>query len=151
MIRGARYAHTNLVARDWRSLVTFYTDLFGCVAVPPERAYSGTDLERGTGLPGAALAGAHLRLPGHGHRGPTLEIFTYSSLAGDPAPAVNRRGFGHVAFEVDSVADARAAVLAAGGGPVGEVVTLATATGARVNWCYVTDPEGNVIELQSWS
>ena len=23
--------------------------------------------------------------------------------------------------------------------------------GRRVTWCYVTDPEGNVIELQSWS
>jgi hypothetical protein len=30
-------------------------------------------------------------------------------------------------------------------------VTLTTATGARVTWCYVTDPEGNIIELQSWA
>jgi DNA-binding winged helix-turn-helix (wHTH) protein len=29
--------------------------------------------------------------------------------------------------------------------------TLTTATGAKVTWVYVTDPEGNVIELQSWS
>jgi hypothetical protein len=42
-------------------------------------------------------------------------------------------------------------VLAAGGRSVGEVVTLTTATGAKVTWVYVTDPEGNVIELQSWS
>ncbi len=42
-------------------------------------------------------------------------------------------------------------VLAAGGEPVGEVVTLTTASGRRVTWCYVTDPEGNVIELQAWS
>ncbi len=34
--------------------------------------------------------------------------------------------------------------------PIGEIVTLTTATGARVTWCYVTDPEGNIIELQSW-
>jgi hypothetical protein len=25
------------------------------------------------------------------------------------------------------------------------------ATGAKVTWCYVTDMEGNIIELQSWS
>jgi catechol-2,3-dioxygenase len=34
---------------------------------------------------------------------------------------------------------------------VGEVVTLTTAAGRRVTWCYVTDPEGNIIELQSWA
>jgi hypothetical protein len=25
------------------------------------------------------------------------------------------------------------------------------ATGAKVTWCYVTDMEGNIVELQSWS
>jgi hypothetical protein len=29
-------------------------------------------------------------------------------------------------------------------------VTLAIADGAKVTWCYLTDPEGNLIELQSW-
>jgi hypothetical protein len=60
----ARYGHTNLVARDWRRLAGFYVDPFGCVPVPPERAYPG---------------------------------------------------------------------------------------GRRVTWCYVTDPEGNIVELQAWS
>jgi catechol 2,3-dioxygenase-like lactoylglutathione lyase family enzyme len=96
------------------------------------------------------LQGVHLRLPGHGDGGPTLEIYSYSRFAEGPAPAVNRPGFGHLAFEVASVADARAQVLAAGGQAVGEVVTLETATGSRVTWCYVTDPEGNILELQSW-
>ena len=65
-------------------------------------------------------------------------------------PAVNRPGWGHLAFAVDSVPQARAEVLATGGRAVGEVVTLTTAAGSRVTWCYVTDPEGNVLELQSW-
>ena len=29
-------------------------------------------------------------------------------------------------------------------------ITLTTAVGATVTWCYVTDPEGNIIELQAW-
>jgi hypothetical protein len=41
-------------------------------------------------------------------------------------------------------------VVAAGGRQVGEVVTVAVAGGGRVTWCYVTDPEDNVIELQAW-
>lgn len=150
-VRGARYVHTNLVARDWRALADFYIATFGCTFVPPERAYEGDALERGTGLPRAKLAGVHLRLPGHGEAGPTLEIFSYGELAGDPAPAVNRRGYGHLAFEVASVPEARAAVLAAGGAGVGEIVTLTTRVGSRITWCYVTDPEGNILELQSWS
>ena len=149
-IPSPRYAHTNLIARDWRALARFYTDLFGCEFVPPERDYSGAALEASTGLPGAAMTGAHLRLPGHGPSGPTLEIYTYTSLAEGAAPAVNRPGFAHIAFEVGSVEAARREVLAAGGKPVGEIVTLTTAAGRRVTWCYVTDPEGNIIELQFW-
>ena len=124
--------------------------MFGCVDVPPERDYSGSGLEAGTGIPGAALRGIHLRLPGHGAEGPTLEIFNYTQLAEGPAPAVNRPGLGHIAFAVPFVPDARADVLAAAGGAVGDVVTLATSIG-HVTWCYVTDPEGNVVELQAWS
>src|SRR5512139_3156983 len=137
MIKGARYGHTNLIAKDWRALARFYQDVFGCVPVPPERHYRGADLERGTGVPGAEVRGAHLRLPGHGDNGPTLEIFSYTTLADRPPTAVNRPGFGHIAFIVDDVHAARADVLAAGGRAVGEVVTLTTTTGARVTWCYL--------------
>jgi len=151
MIPGAKYVHTNLVARDWRALAQFYEDLFGCVMVPPERDYSGPTLEAGTGVPGSTLKGAHVRLPGWGDSGPTLEIYTYSVQADGTTPAVNRPGFGHIAFQVDSVEEARRAVLAAGGRPVGEVVTLTTSTGGKVTWCYVTDPEGNIVELQAWA
>ena len=151
MVKNPRYVHTNLIARDWRALAEFYHDVFGCEPVPPERDFAGPNLEAGTGVPGATLQGIHLRLPGHGADGPTLEIFTYSESAGGLLPAVNRPGFAHIAFATESVADARTKVLHAGGRPVGEIVTLTTATGARVTWCYVTDPEGNIVELQSWA
>jgi len=147
----ARYVHTNLIAEDWRALADFYIRLFGCEVAPPERDYSGPLLDAGTGLEGARLTGVHLRLPGYGDQGPTLEIYSYNQLRDRPPVAVNRPGFGHIAFAVADVRAARQAVLEAGGQAVGEVVTLQTQTGARVTWCYVTDPEGNVLELQSWS
>ena len=125
--------------------------MFGCTPVPPERDYAGPALEAGTGVPGSTLKGVHLRLPGYGPEGPTLEIYTYSVAADGPVPRVNRPGFGHIAFVVASVPDARREVLEEGGGAVADVVTLTTASGGRVTWCYVTDPEGNIVELQSWS
>jgi predicted enzyme related to lactoylglutathione lyase len=151
MIEGVRYVHTNLIARDWRALARFYESVFACQVVPPERKFSGPALEAGTGVANAGLEGVHLRLPGHGGNGPTIEIFTYSRQLERPASAANRPGFAHIAFSVASVPTARAEVLAAGGTSIGEIVTLSTATGAKVTWCYVTDPEGNLIELQAWS
>ncbi len=97
------------------------------------------------------LRGAHLRLPGWGNDGATLEIFTYNITAPREPAVVNRPGFGHIAFSVEDVHAARATVLQAGGRTVGEVVTVQIATGARVTRCYVTDPEGNIIELPSWA
>jgi len=151
LIQEAKYVHTNLIARDWRALAEFYRTLFGCTVVPPEPDYFGPALAAGTGVPGATLRGVHLRLPGHGPDGPTLEIFSYTPTADGQTPAANRPGFAHIAFQVASVNEARREVIAAGGKAVGEIVMLTTSTGARVTWCYVADPEGNIIELQSWS
>lgn len=150
-VEGARFGHVNLTSRDWRRLAAFYTDVFGCTLVPPERDIKGPVLDAGTGLTDAHLTGAHLRLPGHGDSGPTLEIFTYDDL-GEAAPTrVDRPGIGHLAFAVADVAAAVASVQAAGGGRVGEIVTIPTADGRKVTWCYMTDPDGNIVELQAWS
>ena len=145
-----RYSHTNLIANDWRELARFYEELFACVPVPPERDFHGRDLEAGTGIGGARLRGVHLRLPGHGDQGPTLEIFQYDPQLPAIDAAVNRPGFAHIAFEVDDVLRFREKVLSRGGRAVGEVVTLPVGE-RNVTWCYVTDPEGNIVELQSWS
>ena len=117
-----RYVRTNLVARDWKRLARFYEEVLGCTPVPPERNLAGAWLEAATGVPEARIQGIHLRLPGCGDGGPTLEIFQYSPEAGRPTGAANRPGYGHIAFGVDDVPRAREAVLAAGGSAVGETV-----------------------------
>jgi predicted enzyme related to lactoylglutathione lyase len=143
-----RFGHVNIVARDWRALARFYAHVFACEILAPERNLSGPVMEAGLGVAGAALQGVHLRLPGYGDGGPTLEIYAYQPLI-DLSANVRRSGFGHIAFQVADITATRAAVVAAGGGVVGEIVT--TQAGARrVSWCYVTDPEGNAVELQTW-
>lgn len=151
MALGARFAHVNLIAEDWRRLARFYEQAFGCLPVPPERRIEGDQLASATGVPDARIRGIHLRLPGFAGTGPTLEIFQYDPRLDSPPAAPNQRGLGHIAFAVDDVDAARDAVIAAGGRCVGERVTLAISGSRAVTFVYVRDPEGNIIELQAWS
>lgn len=150
MTLHAKYVHTNLVASDWRRLARFYETVFGCRIVLPERSLAGEWLDVATGIPNVEIHGAHLRLPGYGKDGPTLEIFEYAPGAARIAGAPNRPGFGHIAFAVDDVPAAREAVLAAGGGVVGQTVTVEVAGAGEITFAYLTDPEGNIIEVQAW-
>ncbi len=147
----AKYRHTNIVAEDWRKVADFYQQVLGCNRIPPERASSGEWVERSTGVPGAEVRGIHLRLPGFGDDGPTLEIFEYNRTQKRLQTAINRPGFAHLAFEVDDVESARDEVLAAGGGCVGDLVTAEITNAGTITFVYMTDPEGNIIELQNWA
>lgn len=150
-IDGARFGHVNVTGHDWRALADFYCTVFGMVQVGPERDIRSDDLDRATGLTAAHLTGAHFGLPGGGDDGPTLEIYQYDAIDAVAPPAVARPGWGHIAFQVPDVGEARSTVIAAGGGTLGDVVTMATRDGRQVTWCYVTDPGGNIVELQAWS
>jgi predicted enzyme related to lactoylglutathione lyase len=147
----ARYVHTNLIAQDWKKLVEFYKHVFGCNPATAESNLSGEWVETITGVPEAEIQVIHLRLPGHGDQGPTLEVIRYHQQEDRTATAANRPGFGHIAFAVDDVKAARDAVLAAGGGSVGDLVSVDIPGRGRLTEIYVSDPEGNIIELQKWS
>ncbi len=146
----AKYKHTNIVAKDWRALARFYQDVFGCVLVPPERALSGEWLDKGTGVKGARFAGAHLRLPGHGENGPTLETYQYHHNESRSAIAANREGILHIAFEVDDVRQAVDEILKNGGRKIGDIASSALEGVGILTFIYVADPEGNIVELQTW-
>jgi predicted enzyme related to lactoylglutathione lyase len=148
---ATRYAHTNIIAADWQRLAAFYQRIFRCELVPPERNQSGKWLADGTGVPGAALRGVHLRLPGHGPAGPTLEIYSYSQME-EKAPALaNRQGFGHIAFAVDDVESTLNQIIACGGRAVGQIVSVNIPGAGTITFTYAADPEDNLIELQRWS
>jgi len=148
---GTQYTHTNIIAKDWRKLVQFYETVFECVFVPPQRDQSGHWLAKGTGVKDAALQGAHLRLPGFGDKGPTLEIYSYAQMEEKLPPAANRQGLGHLAFSVDNVQKTLEQVIKNGGGALGEVVKRDIAGVGAITFVYATDPEGNILEIQNWS
>lgn len=145
-----RYAHTNLISRDWKRLLVFYREVFGCVPIPPERDLSGEWLDKATGLSGSHISGVHLRLPGYGDDGPTLELFQYGSMPEHPTVNPNTPGFSHIAFAVDDVAATVETVLAHGGSAVGELTVRDVPRAGLLTFQYVADPEGNIIEIQNW-
>ena len=147
----ARYVHTNLIARDWKRLVRFYCEVFGCEPKGPERDLSTAWLDRVNAVPNAHLRGVHLRLPGYGNNGPTLEIFSYDQLIERELPRSNECGFAHIAFAVNDVDQALQAVIAGGGDTVGEIATAEVKGVGLLHVVYARDPEGNILELQKWS
>lgn len=144
-----RYVHTNLIAEDWRLLSNFYQTVFGCKPTGPQRDLRGPWLDGLTGMHGAHLEGVHLLLPGYEEGGPTLEIFSYpETLAADKK--LNARGYAHIAFEADDVENTLHALQLAGGTVLGRIVSNDYGDLGTGTFVYARDPEGNIIELQSW-
>jgi predicted enzyme related to lactoylglutathione lyase len=93
----------------------------------------------------------HLRLPGGGPDGPTLEIYSYDDTRARPLPMPNDAGYGHVAFSVEDVCGAVRDVVDHGGTVLGQIATTTVMGVGDLEVTYARDPEGNIIELQAWS
>ncbi len=145
-----RFAHTNIVSINWKELAEFYVKTFNCKIIPPIRNQSGKWLEKGTGLINAKLTGAHLLLPGYGENGPTLEIYQYEVIENQEFAKPNQRGFGHIAFEVQSVEEVLQNLIQNEGKVSGEITKRKVEGVGELTFVYARDPEGNLIELQSW-
>ena len=145
-----RFAHTNIIAADWKKLAQFYIDVFECEPDYPERDLFGEWIDQATNIQNVRIRGIHLRLPGYTD-GPTLEIFQYEPDKSRSIPAeIDMPGFGHIAFEVESVEQIQAKLLAHGGSKYGEIVTKEYAGKGILTMVYSRDPEGNIIEIQNW-
>lgn len=143
-----KYVHTNLIAKDWRRLAAFYQVVFDCVPIPPERDLSGEWIDQATGIADTHITGIHLRLPGFGEIGPTLEIFHYDRMPQRPVSQSNTPGFAHIAFAVDDVPATAQAVFQQGGSAVGELTIRQIPGLGKITFQYLADPEGNIIEIQ---
>ncbi len=145
-----RYVHTNIIAKDASKLIDFYKTVLHCKSINETRDLSGEWLDRLTGLNGAHIIGEHLLLPGYGEDHPTLEIFSYDTLKETVPEEINRPGIAHIAFEVDDVETTLSEIIKAGGSSVGELVTTEYPNSLEAVFVYARDPEGNILELQSW-
>lgn len=145
-----RFVHTNIIAKDWKSLSAFYIDVFGCSVRPPERNLSGEWIDSATGVDNARIQGVHLNLPGYDANGPTLEIFSYTEMIEREPAMANSTGFAHIAFEVEAVDLTWALALTKGGTPLGSITTREVPGAGTLTFVYLRDPEKNIVEILSW-
>ncbi len=146
-----RYAHTNIIAKDWKKLADFYMETFGCVFAPPERNLSGEWVDELTDIKDCAIRGAHLALPGY-EKGPTLEIFSYEPENEQELPKeINGYGLAHIAFEVDDVEAVLEMLFKNGGSRLGGIVKKKYPEIGVLTAVYARDPEGNIIEILNWA
>ena len=146
-----KFTHTNLIAKDWERLAAFYEKVFGCIRILPERDLSGKWIDDATALLNVNIKGIHLRLPGYGDTGPTLEIFQYNKKADWKKAGINQFGFAHIAFAVDNIEQAVNGLIKEGGSLVGKITTTNIRGAGTITFVYARDPEGNIIELQKWN
>jgi len=141
----SRLDHAGLTVQDLDRSIEFYCTVLDCVV--QERAIIGGDeVQTLTGVAGAMIHTADLKLPGGG----MLELLQYVG----PAPTVlaQRRfdaGHSHLAFTVRDVDAARSRALGAGALDCSPPVTLNEPGSAwdRVRVCYARDPDGRTIEF----
>lgn len=146
-----KFAHTNIIARNWKKLAQFYIDVFECEPVYPERDLSGEWIDKITQISNVRIKGIHLKLPGY-QDGPTLEIFEYNKISKECKKAlINDPGYSHIAFHVNDVEETLHKLISYGGEPYGEMIEKNFEGNGRLKVVYAKDLEGNIIEIQNWT
>ncbi|MFV3288679.1 VOC family protein [Pseudomonas sp. NY11955] len=144
-----KFSHANLVSEDWLRLSSFYMNVFGCVIKGPVRRLFGAELSKGIGVSNPIIEGVHLKLPGC-DCGPTLEIFQYHKNLVEDIKHSNSTGITHLAFEVSNLEAVCLDVIRCGGSMLGKLSRIPVEGVGVCAFIYARDPDGNIIEIQSW-
>ena len=136
--------HVGIIVSDMDRSVDFYCNTLGFEVVQRVELCSGETVEKGVGIPGAALKLAHLRL---GDTTTIIELLQYITPTSKPISAdakSNDIGVGHVAFNVDDP-DAYYEMLVSKGVRFISPGVMESSTGEK--FCYFYDPDGAVLEF----
>jgi catechol 2,3-dioxygenase-like lactoylglutathione lyase family enzyme len=141
--------HVAFVVADVDRSIDWYSQLFGLEVAIRQR--QDNDYTRKlVGLHDAVLEVAHLRLPGSKPgSGPTLELIQYVSPPSAPRRdgAVNDLGAAHLAFTVDGLESLYNDLTQRGVAFHSPPVTIEAGANKGGYTCYLTDPDGNSLEL----
>lgn len=145
-----KYVYTNIICKDYRKLADFYIGVFECEQDGEEFEIDSEWLVRGVQVKDAKLKGVNLKLPGNSENGPTMELLQYTEMEKRPESIVaNRQGYGHIAFKVDDIESVLAKAIDNGGKEFGEIVKNELEN-EILTFVYITDPEGNIVELMKF-
>ncbi len=145
-----KFVHINLIAKDYKKMVDFYKTVFDCESIDEKRDIKGAWLDKVTAVKNAHIKGEHLKLPGYKDNYPTIEIFSYEEIV-DSSSQPNKKGFSHIAFEVEDINKTIEKLTQNGGKLLGEVVETEYKNDKKAYFAYTLDIEDNIIELQSFS
>ncbi len=152
VVRGVD--HVGLTVPDLDAATRFFVTALGATVLydalgPGSSPRRGPDLEARLGVPAGTqqLAIRLLGLPD----GPSLELFSYRAPGQQPPARPSDWGWQHVAFYVDDIEGAAAAVVAAGGTTLGHPRPLpGVEAGDRNRFLYARTPWGSSMELISY-
>ena len=135
--------HTGITVTNLERSVAFWQDVLGFEL--SHRAHHTGELAREvTGVPGAEISIAVLKVPGH-----EIELLEYHSPANRKRVDLKPCDVGsvHVAFTVDNLDAVLSTVAASGWHAAGKPQTLKTGPNAGKRVVYVRDPDGTTIEF----
>ncbi|WP_382307996.1 VOC family protein [Herbiconiux sp. UC225_62] len=143
-IRGVH--HTAIIVRDLDRSIYFYHDVLGLeLSQEPSDWMEGEALARGTGVPGARLRNALLRIGSDA----TLELLEYANRPADNDRPIQQNYLGamHIALRVDDITAKKAELERHGVEFLAEVNGFDDGALAGWRWVYFHDPDGISLEL----
>jgi catechol 2,3-dioxygenase-like lactoylglutathione lyase family enzyme len=136
--------HVGIIVSDMDRSIDFYCNILGFHLSQRVDLCTGETVEKGVGIPGAALQLAHLKL---GDSTTLIELLCYINPKSKPLPEdakSNDIGVGHVAFNVEEP-DGYYEKLAQNGVRFISPGVMTSSTGEK--FCYFYDPDGAVLEF----
>lgn len=138
--------HTAIIVKNLDRSLYFYHDVLGLpMSQEPSGWMEGDALARGTGVPGARLRNALLRIGSDA----TLELLEYANRPDDNDTPIQQNYLGamHIALRVDDIVAKKAELEAQGVEFMADVNAFDEGALAGWRWVYFRDPDGISLEL----
>lgn len=136
-----KFVHVGLVVENLEEAIRFLAVL-GLDCGQPE-VLSGEWIDRIIGLQDAKVELVMVRTPDGNDMFEVVRFHSPSAAASEPAPAANRPGMRHIAFNVTDVYRVVEGIREAGWDTIGEILDYED----TYRLCYVRGPEGLIVEL----
>ncbi|TFB75001.1 hypothetical protein E3O06_06600 [Cryobacterium glaciale] len=138
--------HTAIIVKDLDRSIYFYQDLLGLtLSQEPSGWMEGESLAKGTGVPGARLRNALLRIGSDA----TLELLEYDNRPVDNDQPIQQNYLGamHIALRVDDITAKKAELESKGVQFMADVNAFDEGALAGWRWVYFRDPDNISLEL----